>query len=49
MYYCQNSTVYSLLDIQNDTDYSSCVTVTVVEGEGNNDTLTTNDTCIGEL
>ena len=30
------------LDTQNDTDYTSCATVTVVEGEDNN------DTCIGE-
>ena len=45
MYYCQthSSTVYSLLDIQNDTDYTSCATVTVIEGEDNN------DTCFGEL
>ena len=34
--------LFVFLDTQNDTDYSSCATVTVVEGEDSN------DTCIGE-
>ena len=34
--------LFGFLDTQNDTDYTSCATVTVVEGEDNN------HTCMGE-
>ena len=38
-----SSQLFVYLDIQNDTDYTSCATVTVVEGEDKN------GTCIGKL